>query len=243
MFGEKTIIGERVVSVLKNRITLPNFTGAEIGEEVQAQFVTTFDEEEQKNRVHHLNIYSVYDFNKRLNSIDESLREAYASKRISYQQYNNYRRYFYGFLSFMPERVDNQRRVHLEPRIITNLNINKTAFIVGVQRHLELYPNFEPYNQTLKELYCECTEIEITSLIKKQKFITDRVELSNIRPLKIKDYLCIFKVPSLLLKGNEQGNGYVLFTDDINYTHLDRVIDSDNNLIYRKEPTSPLIML
>ena len=37
MFGEKTIIGERVVSVLKNRITLPNFTGAEIGEEVQAQ--------------------------------------------------------------------------------------------------------------------------------------------------------------------------------------------------------------
>ena len=149
MFGTQAIIGEKVVSVLRNRVTLPAFTNAEIGEEVQAQYVTQFNQETKTNIVHHLNIFSKLEFAKRMDEIQRVLQESYGSGRINHQQYHNYIRYFYGHLSFMPEEVDKQRRIHLEPRIITDLKINNRAFVVGVKKHLELYPSIESYTTTL----------------------------------------------------------------------------------------------
>ena len=241
MFGDGPIVGEKYVSILKNRMVLPAFTNAEVGEHVQAQFVTTYNEKDNINEIHHLNIYSVYDFNKRMSDIEEALRDAYASMRINYTQFNNYRRYFYGHLSFMPEEVDMQKRIHLEPRIITNLKINKLAFVVGIKNHLELYPNYETYSSCLKELYMPCSEFEAFLLLKEQKFIKNSVKLLIDRPI-VDSFLCVFRVPEVLLLHSKKDNYYDVDIDNMSFTFLDEIINKDKS-IYKKEGIFPVKML
>ena len=210
MFGTQAIIGEKVVSVLRNRVTLPAFTNAEIGEEVQAQYVTQFNQETKTNIVHHLNIFSKLEFAKRMDEIQRVLQESYGAGRINHQQYHNYIRYFYGYLSFMPEEVDKQRRIHLEPRIITDLKINNRAFVVGVKKHLELYPSIESYTTTLKEVYYVCEESEIPYLIE----------------------------GIIVLYNNLENGIYTIPSDEINITFLDSIMTPSKEIVYRKEPIS-----
>lgn len=236
MFGTQAIIGEKVVSVLRNRVTLPAFTNAEIGEEVQAQYVTQFNQETKTNIVHHLNIFSKLEFAKRMDEIQRVLQESYGAGRINHQQYHNYIRYFYGYLSFMPEEVDKQRRIHLEPRIITDLKINNRAFVVGVKKHLELYPSIESYTTTLKEVYYVCEESEIPYLIegiitKPHMTFTDKVPFTS-------KYICVYKIPPIVLYNNLENGIYTIPSDEINITFLDSIMTPSKEIIYRKEPIS-----
>ncbi len=65
--------------------------------------------------------------------------------QITRHQLINFRRYFYGILSFYPEKVDKQRRLHLEERVFRDLNFKDQVFAIGVDQHLEIYPNEEAY--------------------------------------------------------------------------------------------------
>ena len=233
MFGIKPIVGEKVVSVLKNRITIPSFTDIEIGESLQAQYVTKFTN--GKNDVHHLSIYSEEEFNKRIEEMDRKLYEAYSTKRINYQQYHNYQRYIYGFLSFMPEEVDKQKRMHLEPRIITDLHINTQAFLVGIKKHLELYPTYESYTSILKEVYLECTEQELPSIIE-GNINQEKLTLTSIKPNK--GYICVYKIPPVVLYDNNNTGIYTIPSIDISKTFLDRIETPNQEIIYKKEPIS-----
>ncbi len=236
MFGTQAIIGQKVVSVLRNRLTLPAFTNAEVGEEVQAQYVTQFDSETRTNIIHHLNIYSKLEFARKMDEIDRVLQESYGAGRINHAQYQNYIRYFYGYLSFMPEQVDTQRRIHLEPRIITDLKINNRAFVVGVKKHLELYPTIESYTTTLKEVYYECEESEIPYLlegriIKPHMTFTDKVPFTS-------KYICVYKIPPLVLYNKMENGKYIIPSNDINNTFLDCIISPSKEIVYKKEPIS-----
>ena len=236
MLERKPIIGEKVVSILDGRITLPTFTGIETGDTLQAQFVTTYNSLTNTNEVHHLNIYSVEEFEERLNKIDRMLYEAYASKRINHIQYENYMNYFYGYLSFQEQTVDSKRRLHLEPRIIKELKINTNAFLVGIKNHLELYPTIESYTSTLKEVYYRCTEEELPFIIegnipKDIALLTDTVPNNR-------EYLCVYRIPPVILFNNNNYGIYMIPSSEINKTFLECIISPNNEIVYKKETIS-----
>ena len=137
MFGEKEIVGKTIIRVNKNRIIIPKFTGVEIGEELQPMY----DIKKQK-----LLLLKVEEYNEKIANFEKRLQELRDSGEIDYQKVLNHRRYVYGILSFYAEKVDSQRRIHLEERIFRDLNFGNTVFAVGVEKHLEIYPSEEKYH-------------------------------------------------------------------------------------------------
>lgn len=170
MFGNKPIVGEKVVSLLKNRITLPAFTGAEVGEPICVQY------DWHKTR---LRLFKESEYERRLKTFEEKLKELRNEGKITYDQYMWGQRYYFGCLSFMPEELDGQKRLHLEPRVFEDLGLDKTGFVVGVKNHLELYPSFETYSNTLQEVYRICSYEEATEILSNQEFIGRQFEQCN----------------------------------------------------------------
>ncbi len=141
MFGEKEIVGHTILTISKNRITIPSFTGVEIGEQINPMY----DIRKKK-----LLLMKVSEFEAKLEHFEKTITELRSEGTISYQKLLNYRRYVYGILSFYAEEVDHQRRIHLEPRIIRDLNFGDKVFAVGKGQMLAIYPNQEAYQEDLE---------------------------------------------------------------------------------------------
>ncbi len=141
MFGEKQIVGHTILRVSKNRIVVPQFTGVEIGEEITPMY----DIKKKK-----LLLIKAQEYQEKQEKFEKAIKEMYEEGKITYHQLINFRRYFYGILSFYPEKVDNQRRLHLEQRIFRDLNLKNEVFAVGVDNHLEISPDEETYNMSKK---------------------------------------------------------------------------------------------
>ena len=130
--GEKTLkIDER------GRITIPDFTGVEVGENLRFQFDPSFES---------LLIYSEAEFQEMAESVREKLYVIPSIPKVK-----KFRRNFFGILSFMPEKVDSGKRIHIPERAILRLGLSNNVFIIGQGYHLRLCKDKESYEELLRK--------------------------------------------------------------------------------------------
>ncbi len=150
MFGEKTIVGHTILKVQKDRIILPKFTFAEPGETISS----TIDPYHHK-----LILLQEKELLERLNTYKEKLDLARQEQRISYSEYHNLIRYFYGMLP-LHDRILNkelqfqlfnrQKVASFELKQLERLNLRDEVFAVGVGTTLEIYPSEQAYHEDLE---------------------------------------------------------------------------------------------
>lgn len=131
MFGEDKIIGEKEVKVDdKHRVILPKFTYAEAGDIIMPRFSAI-----QSNV---LFLFNEEEYHIQRDKFESFLKEQRVLGKFTYHDILRYRRYYYGHLSFMGEKVDKSRRFLLEGRAISNLEISDKLFMMGEDNHLIL---------------------------------------------------------------------------------------------------------
>lgn len=151
-FGTSTIIVQKTISIINDRIILPKETGAQPGEEICAMLdpyqkkIMLMKEEELLKTIH------------RYMDIVEKYRQ---QRKITYAEYLNYQRYFYGILP-LRERIITKKREYqifskkedeiFNMRRLQKLNFRDSVFAIGVATHLELYPSEESYKE-YQEVY------------------------------------------------------------------------------------------
>ncbi len=145
MFGEEQIIGENNITLGdKNRIVLPKFTKAEPYDILVPHF--------NRERTI-LYFYSSQEFYQMSEKFENALLKGRKEGKLSYSEVLKLRRFYYATLSFGAEAVDSQRRVLLDKRIISQLQLGKQIFVIGQDRHLELCRDKETYQLVKKKTY------------------------------------------------------------------------------------------
>lgn len=150
MFGEKPIVGQTIIRIKSDRIILPSFTHVEAGDEVSA----TLDPYQKK-----IILLQEKELIERLNTLHEKMKLARAEGRLSYTNYHDLQRYFWGMLP-LHERIINKKLEYqlfnrkpvagCELRQLQRLNLRDEVFAVGVGTTLELYPSEEAYHEYQK---------------------------------------------------------------------------------------------
>ena len=144
MFGEAEIIGERTASIdSKHRITIPAFTKVETEEELIPQFNILSNI---------LLVFSKDEFYRRTQRFEDFLNEQKASKKMTPKQIRDLQRFYYGHLSFMPERIDRGKRMLIPERVVSKLELSDKIFIIGRETHIELCKDKETYDRMLREV-------------------------------------------------------------------------------------------
>lgn len=151
MFGEKEIVGQTIIRVKKDRIKLPDFTGVEPGETLSA----TLDPHKTK-----IIILKTEEFEEKLDELAKKMKQARQLGHITYKQYHELQLYIWGILP-LHDRLINKNKEFLlysqkhedqpEQAQIRKLNLKDEVFAVGVDHHLEIYPNEEAYILSKKQ--------------------------------------------------------------------------------------------
>ena len=122
MFGDELIVGEGILTLgQKNRIVLPKFTGAEKYDII----IPHYNREKSI-----LSFYSSKEFYELSEKFENKLMDAKREGKVSYSELLKLRRYYYATLSFGSEAVDAQRRIVLDKRIVSHLQIEKQMYVV-----------------------------------------------------------------------------------------------------------------
>ena len=147
MFGEKPIVGQTIIRIKSDRIILPKFTHAEKGELVSA----TIDPFQRK-----IILLQEKELLERLEKLHEKIKLAREEKRLTYSEYEESQRYFWGMLPLHERRISQKLEYQLfnrkpvascELRQIQKLNLRDEVFAVGVGTTLELYPSEQAYHE------------------------------------------------------------------------------------------------
>ena len=147
MFGEKPIVGQTIIRIKSDRIILPKFTHVEAGEEVSA----TIDPFQRK-----IILLQEKELLERLEVLHEKMKLAREEKRLSYSEYQDLQRYFWGMLPLHERKITQKLEYQLfnrkpvascELRQIQRLNLRDEVFAVGVGTTLELYPSEQAYHE------------------------------------------------------------------------------------------------
>lgn len=145
MFGEEIIIGEGILTLgEKNRIVLPKFTGAEKFDII----IPHFNRERSI-----LSFYSSKEFYELSEKFEDTLSEARREEKINYSDLLKLRRFYYATLSYGSEAVDSQRRIRLDQRIVSQLQIEKQMYVIGCGHHLELCRDKKTYELAKGKTY------------------------------------------------------------------------------------------
>lgn len=151
-FGTSAIIVQKTISIINDRIILPKETKAQPGEEICAMLdpyqkkIMLMKEEELLNTIH------------RYMAVVEEARQ---QRKITYAEYLNYQRYFYGILPLRERTITKKREYQifskkedevLIMRRLQKLNFKDSVFAIGVDTHLELYPSEKSYKE-YQEVY------------------------------------------------------------------------------------------
>lgn len=150
MFGEKTIVGQTILRISKDRIILPDFTYAEPGEEISA----TLDPYQKK-----IILLKEKDLIERLDELHKKMKIAREEKRLGYKEYYELERYFWGMLP-LHERTLTKKKEYLlfnrkpyasiELRQLERLNLKDEVFAVGTGQALEIYPTEQAFHEYLE---------------------------------------------------------------------------------------------
>lgn len=150
MFGEKPIVGQTIIRIKSDRIILPEFTHVEAGDEVSA----TLDPYQKK-----IILLQEKELIERLNTLHEKMKLARTEGRLSYKDYHDLQRYFWGMLPLHERTITKKLEYQLynrkpvagcELRQLQRLNLRDEVFAVGVGTTLELYPSEEAYHEYRK---------------------------------------------------------------------------------------------
>ncbi|MBQ8132181.1 MAG: hypothetical protein IJ193_06795 [Bacilli bacterium] len=145
MFGDELIVGEGILTLgQKNRIVLPKFTGAEKYDII----IPHYNREKSI-----LSFYSSKEFYELSEKFENKLMDAKREGKVSYSELLKLRRYYYATLSFGSEAVDAQRRIVLDKRIVSHLQIEKQMYVVGCSHHLELCRDKKTYEMAKQKTY------------------------------------------------------------------------------------------
>ncbi len=145
MFGEEPIVGEKSIKVDKQkRIVIPSFTGVETSDQLVPHF--RFCDNDQI-----LFLYKDDEFFRISQKFMDFLEEQVQLKKMTPQQRTMLQRRYYGLNSFMPEKVDIQKRITLPLQVITRLELMDTVFTIGNETHLELCKDEETYHRILND--------------------------------------------------------------------------------------------
>lgn len=150
MFGEKPIVGQTIIRIKSDRIILPEFTHVEAGDEVSA----TLDPYQKK-----IILLQEKELIERLNTLHEKMKLARTEGRLSYKDYHDLQRYFWGMLPLHERTITKKLEYQLynrkpvagcELHQLQRLNLRDEVFAVGVGTTLELYPSEEAYHEYRK---------------------------------------------------------------------------------------------
>lgn len=145
MFGEKPIVGRTIIRIKSDKIILPEFTHVEAGDLVSA----TLDPYQKK-----IILLQEKELIERLNTLHEKMKLARSDGRLSYKDYHDLQRYFWGMLPLHERTINKKLEYQLfnrkpvagcELRQLQRLNLRDEVFAVGVGTTLELYPSEQAY--------------------------------------------------------------------------------------------------
>ena len=143
MFGANEIIGEKAIKIdNKHRIIIPAFTGVEPNEELVLQL----------NMLENiLFIYGKDEFYKKSKLFEQTLKEQSRRLGMSLPDLRKIQRLYYSKLSFMPEKVDREKRIIIPEKVISSLELTDRVFVIGKNHHIELCKNRDIYEQIISE--------------------------------------------------------------------------------------------
>ena len=151
MFGEKEIVGHTFIRIKNNKIVLPDFTGIEPQEELEA----TIDPYQRK-----ILIMKQSEFDARLKLLASKIEDAIKEGRLTRQKSHTLELYLWAILPLHSRTItkkkeftlfSNKPEDALELQQIRKLNFKDQVFAVGVGTHLEIYPSQEAYEEDIKE--------------------------------------------------------------------------------------------
>lgn len=136
MFGETELIGKATLNIDESgKITLPDFTKVEVGEELNFQFDPYFKS---------LSIYNSAAFEERAKIVRDKLNTKYQYQILKLKKF---KRFYYGKLSFMSEKVGSRKRIQIPERAISELGLSDKILIIGQGDHLVLCKDEETYEE------------------------------------------------------------------------------------------------
>lgn len=142
MFGEKEIIGSSTVSLRNNSFTLPKFTFATPNERIHPIY---------SHDLNRLLLYSSSEFKAIYDNYVEKLNKARESGLIDYKRYTELRRFIFGSLMLPYEIISSNNRLLINVAAIKRLGIKNSVFVIGVDKHLELYADEDVYRLSLNK--------------------------------------------------------------------------------------------
>lgn len=142
MFGEDKIVGSSILKIDKNRIILPRYTKAEVGEAINMMYDL---------RLRKLLLLKQEDMQKRIDLFEEGLRKLSAIEQYDLKKCRQIRRIFFAKICVPEEIVKPGYRFHLPNSAISNLNLTDNLFAIGVENHLELYKDYDSYMKIFEE--------------------------------------------------------------------------------------------
>lgn len=149
MFGEKEIVGHTIIRIKNNKIVIPDFTGVEANQELEA----TIDPYRRK-----ILIMKKADFDSRLELLASKIEKAKKEGRLTRQEISNLEHYLWGILPLHTRLINKKKEFLLfssksedtsEQKQIRQLNFQNQVFAVGVGTHLEIYPSEESYYEDI----------------------------------------------------------------------------------------------
>ena len=143
MFGEKPIVGQTIIRIKSDRIILPKFTHVEAGEEVSA----TIDPFQRK-----IILLQEKELLERLEVLHEKMKLAREEKRLSYSEYQDLQRYFWGMLPLHERKITQK----LEYQLFNRKPV-ASCELKQIQKFIKDYPN-------LKKIFLEVRKSNIPAI-------------------------------------------------------------------------------
>ena len=139
MMGEKQIVGNKYVKISKeNKVRLPAFTGAEVGEEVIVTFMPI-----QKKLV--VGTSAVED------KMYELFNKIISLENCTAVEKRRLLRSIFGTLTY-EIKLNSEKQIKIPKKALESEMFKEKVYIVGKEDYIEIYPSEEEYQLSLKNI-------------------------------------------------------------------------------------------